>query len=114
MSKLSEMKCEACRSDAPKVTADEAREWLEQIQDWTMHEVDDVDRLTREFSFKDFAGSLAFTNKVGELAEQEGHHPQIVLEWGQATVSWWTHAINGLHQNDFVLAARTDDIYNQG
>jgi 4a-hydroxytetrahydrobiopterin dehydratase len=60
------------------------------------------------FTFNDFAGALAFTNRVGALAEAEGHHPAILTEWGKVTVTWWTHAISGLHRNDFIAAAKTD------
>jgi 4a-hydroxytetrahydrobiopterin dehydratase len=67
-----------------------------------------IKRLERTFKFKDFAQALAFTNKVGELAESEGHHPAILTEWGKVTVAWWTHKIKGLHQNDFAMAAKTD------
>ncbi|MEP0825876.1 MAG: 4a-hydroxytetrahydrobiopterin dehydratase, partial [Nitrososphaera sp.] len=62
----------------------------------------------KSFAFKDFAEALAFTNRVGAIAEQEGHHPDILTEWGKVTVSWWTHKIKGLHKNDFIMAAKTD------
>lgn len=67
-------------------------------------------KLSRSFKFRDFASALAFTQSVGEIAEQAGHHPVIVTEWGKATVTWWSHAIKGLHLNDFILAARTDEV----
>jgi 4a-hydroxytetrahydrobiopterin dehydratase len=69
-----------------------------------------IKRLEKSFKFKDFAEALAFTNKVGKMAEKEGHHPDILTEWGKVTVSWWTHKINGLHKNDFVMAAKTDSL----
>ena len=65
-------------------------------------------RLERAFTFSDFAAALAFTNRVGAAAEAEGHHPALLTEWGRVTVTWWTHAIRGLHRNDFVMAAKTD------
>jgi 4a-hydroxytetrahydrobiopterin dehydratase len=68
-------------------------------------------RLRRIFSFDDFAQALEFTNKVGVLAEEEGHHPALLTEWGRTTVTWWTHKIRGLHRNDFVMAAKTDVLY---
>jgi len=71
-------------------------------------EKDGIKRLERSFDFEDFVGALAFTNNVGELAEREGHHPDILTEWGRVTVSWWTHKIGGLHKNDFIMAAKTD------
>ena len=76
-----------------------------------MPEVAGVRRLERVFAFKDFAQALAFTNQVGELAEAEGHHPAILTEWGRVTVTWWTHKINGLHRNDFIMAAKTEAVY---
>ena len=81
-----------------------------QIPDWELIEVDGVKRLQRLFRFGDFAEALAFTNRVGELAEREGHHPQLVTEWGRTTVTWWTHKIRGLHRNDFIAAAKTDEL----
>jgi 4a-hydroxytetrahydrobiopterin dehydratase len=71
-----------------------------------------IKRLERTFKFKNFVQALAFTNKVGELAEAEGHHPAILTEWGKVTVTWWTHKIRGLHRNDFVMAAKTDRLYS--
>ncbi|MBV9691739.1 MAG: 4a-hydroxytetrahydrobiopterin dehydratase [Ktedonobacteraceae bacterium] len=67
--------------------------------------------LERVFTFKNFVEALAFSNKVGELAEQEGHHPALLSEWGKVTVTWWTHAMKGLHKNDFVMAACTDQLH---
>ncbi len=73
-----------------------------------------IRRLERAFRFADWAEALAFTNRVGALAEEADHHPAILIEWGRATVRWWTHVIGGLHRNDFILAARTDRLYQQG
>ena len=64
--------------------------------------------VTRIFHFPSFADALAFTNRVGVLAEEEAHHPALLTEWGQVTVTWWTHKIRGLHRNDFIMAAKTD------
>jgi 4a-hydroxytetrahydrobiopterin dehydratase len=107
---LTSERCEACRRDSPRVTDDEVRALKPQIPDWELVNVDGVDRLVRTFKFKDFASALAFTNRVGELAEAEGHHPKLVTEWGKAGVSWWTHKIGGLHRNDFIMAAKTDQL----
>lgn len=84
-----------------------------QTSDWTIVEVDHVPRLERTFRFKNFAQALVFTNRVGELAEAEEHHPQLLTEWGRVKVGWWTHAIKDLHQNDFIMAAKTDALYQQ-
>ena len=108
MSELAGEKCVACRRDAPRVTEAEIAELKPQIPDWQLEERDGIPRLEREYRFQDFVEALAFTNRVGELAEEEGHHPAILTEWGKVTVAWWTHKIRGLHRNDFIMAAKTD------
>jgi 4a-hydroxytetrahydrobiopterin dehydratase len=113
MTALQERKCSACERGAPTVTDEEIAEFHPQVPDWNLNEVDGVKQLERAFKFKNFRQALEFTNKVGEIAEEEGHHPAILTEWGKVTVTWWTHKIKGLHQNDFIMAARTDDLYNE-
>jgi 4a-hydroxytetrahydrobiopterin dehydratase len=108
MEKLAYQTCEACRVGAPTVTDEEMEEMKPQVPDWDVVERDGIPRLERVFTFPDFAAALAFTNRVGQLAEEAGHHPALLTEWGKVTVSWWTHKIRGLHRNDFILAARTD------
>jgi 4a-hydroxytetrahydrobiopterin dehydratase len=100
----------ACRPGAPGVTDAEITGLRTQIPDWELLEEDGIRRLRRVFRFDDFAGALAFTDRVGALAEEEGHHPTLLTEWGRTTVTWWTHAIRGLHRNDFVMAAKTDQL----
>jgi 4a-hydroxytetrahydrobiopterin dehydratase len=100
--------CVACRRDAPRVTDEEAAELRPMIPDWTTEEKDGVPRLVRTFRFPTFREALSFTNRVGELAEAEGHHPALLTEWGKVTVTWYTHKIRGLHRNDFIMAAKTD------
>lgn len=112
MTRLTEQSCEACRVGAPRVTAEEQDALLIEIPDWSVIRVDDVDQLQRVFRFPDFASAQAFTNQVADLAEAEGHHPAILLEYGQVAVRWWTHKIAGLHRNDFIMAARTDELFN--
>ena len=111
MTELTQEKCVACRADAPKVTDAEIAELRPKIPEWELAERDGIPRLERMFRFKNFAEALAFTLRVGELAEGEGHHPAILTEWGRVTVSWWTHKIRGLHRNDFIMAAKTDQLY---
>lgn len=108
MSDLSQFKCIACRGTEPTVTEAEIAEYHPQIPDWQIKEVDGMRRLERVFKFKNFSEALDFTNKIGAIAEEEGHHPLIVTEWGRVTVNWWTHKIKGLHKNDFIMAAKTD------
>jgi 4a-hydroxytetrahydrobiopterin dehydratase len=113
MESLAAMKCVACRRDAPTVTDEELAELLPQVPDWDLVEIDGIKRLQRVFAFDDFVQALAFTDSVGRLAEEEGHHPALLTEWGRTTVSWWTHKIKGLHRNDFIMAARTDQLYGR-
>jgi 4a-hydroxytetrahydrobiopterin dehydratase len=105
------MHCVACRKDAPAVTDDEIAELHPQIPGWNIVDLDGIKRLSRVFPFADFAQALDFTDKVGALAEEEGHHPALQTEWGRTTVTWWTHKIKGLHRNDFMMAAKTDELY---
>jgi 4a-hydroxytetrahydrobiopterin dehydratase len=100
----------ACRKDSPRATEAEIAELQPQIPAWTLVDQEDIPRLERSYRFKDFAQALAFTNKVGALAEQEGHHPAILTEYGKVAVSWWTHTIRALHRNDFIMAAKTDQL----
>jgi 4a-hydroxytetrahydrobiopterin dehydratase len=111
METLTEMKCVACRKGEPTVTSEEIAEFRTQVSDWEIVELDGIKSLRRVFSFDDFAQALEFTNQVGVLAEDEGHHPALLTEWGRTTVTWWTHKIRGLHRNDFVMAAKTDVLY---
>ncbi|VVM08559.1 4a-hydroxytetrahydrobiopterin dehydratase [Methylacidimicrobium cyclopophantes] len=108
---LTKERCVACRKDAPRLTDAEIAQLRKEVPLWKVEERDGIPILERVFSFPDFAAALRFTQRVGELAEQEGHHPAILTEWGKVTVSWWTHKIRGLHRNDFVMAAKTDGIY---
>ena len=108
MRTLSAERCVACRRDSPRVTEAEIAELKSEIPDWHLVEHDGIARLERVFHFPSFADALAFTNRVGGLAEEEGHHPALLTEWGRVTVTWWTHKIRGLHRNDFVMAAKTD------
>lgn len=108
MTGLASESCVACRADAPRVTGAALEALKSELPEWTVVERDGIARLERVFAFGSFAEALAFTNRVGALAEAAGHHPAITTEWGRATVAWWTHAIGGLHRNDFVMAAKTD------
>lgn len=112
MAKLAQMKCTACRGDDPPLTDAEIEKYLPQVPDWDLVEEDGIKKLQRTFKFRNFVEALDFTNAVGEAAEDEGHHPIITLTWGRATVTWYTHKIKGLHENDFIMAAKTDDLYD--
>ena len=113
MVNLSKETCEACHAGAPRISDLDLKTLMPKIPDWSIVVVDDIMRLTREFSFKNFEQAMAFSNRVGDIAEVAGHHPAILTEWGKVTVTWWTHKIKGLHKNDLIMAARTDDVFEQ-
>jgi 4a-hydroxytetrahydrobiopterin dehydratase len=111
MDTLSHLKCVACRADAPAATADDIAAWLPQLPEWKIVTREGVPNLERAFKFRNFQQALAFTAEVGDLAEEEGHHPDILTQWGKVTIWWSTHKIKNLHRNDFIMAARTDEIF---
>jgi 4a-hydroxytetrahydrobiopterin dehydratase len=111
LAELLEMKCVACRGGEPKLTESEISELQPQVAEWQVKEVNGEKRLERVFKFKNFAQALEFTNKIGAIAEEEDHHPLIITEYGRVTVDWWTHVIKGLHKNDFIMAAKSDYLY---
>lgn len=111
MTELSKQSCEACKADAPLISDEELKQLMPKIPDWEIIVVDNIMRLKREFKFKDFVSAMDFSNRVGEIAEEADHHPAILTEWGKVTVTWWSHKIKGLHKNDLIMAARTDEAY---
>ena len=110
---LSQSSCEACKVDAPMLSEQEIKELAPQIPSWMIHEEEGIKRLICSFAFSSYEDSVNFTNKVAKLAEEEDHHPEIVLEWGNVTVSWWSHKIKGLHKNDFICASKTDNLFKK-
>jgi 4a-hydroxytetrahydrobiopterin dehydratase len=109
--KLKLLGCEPCGKNAKKIEPSQQTEFMQQLPEWKILADNNIETLKREYTFKTFLEALAFTNKVGVLAEEFNHHPQIITQWGKTTVIWWTHSINNLHKNDFILAAKTDDLY---
>ena len=109
MNDLSSQSCEACQIDAPKVPQDQIQILLSEINGWFLIE-EPINKIQKIFSFKSYKDSVDFSNKVASLADDEDHHPQIILEWGKVTVIWWSHKIKGLHKNDFICAAKTDKL----
>jgi 4a-hydroxytetrahydrobiopterin dehydratase len=109
---LSQSSCEACRADAPKVSDEELKDLIGKIPDWNIEVRNNIMQLEKVFQFDSFVQALEFTNRVGGIAEQEGHHPSLLTEWGKVTVTWWSHKIKGLHRNDFIMAAKTDELYS--
>lgn len=111
MTDLAKQKCVPCESDIPPLTEDETSQLMGEVPNWQLVKSERIPRLRRTFDFKNFVTALEFTNKIGELAEDQGHHPVIELTWGEVTVQWWTHNIKGLHKNDFIMAAKTNEVY---
>lgn len=112
MEQLSHCRCQPCSGTSQPVANENLMELLEQVPEWQLVESDQgVRQLERTFTFKNFLQALEFSANVGHLAESEGHHPTLVTEWGKVTVRWWTHAISDLHENDFVMAAKTNSLY---
>jgi 4a-hydroxytetrahydrobiopterin dehydratase len=110
--KLAEMHCVACRPDSPKVEPEALEAFLRDYPNWEVIEREGgIPQLERVYKFKNYNQAQAFTNRVAALANVEDHHPALLLEWGKVTVTWWTHAIQGLHYNDLVMAAKTELAY---
>jgi 4a-hydroxytetrahydrobiopterin dehydratase len=110
MSELASKTCVPCRGDVPPVAGKELESLAMQVPKW---KVLDGHHIARQFDFPDFKQALVFVNKVGEIAEQQRHHPDIVLSWGKAEIITWTHKINGLTESDFILAAKIDALQSQ-
>ena len=107
MSQLSTKQCVPCRGGVPALKGDEIKPLLAELQGW---DVIDEHHLTKLYPFPDFAQGLAFVNRVGELAEEQGHHPEIFLTWGKVRIDIWTHKVGGLTESDFILAAKIDEL----
>jgi len=110
---LSKESCEACRAGAPTVSDEELPTLLAETPQWQIETRDGIRQLERLFTFNNFVDAMHFANKVGDLAEKANHHPALLVEWGKVTVTWWSHKIKGLHRNDFILAARTNELLNE-
>ena len=110
---MKDQQCNFCRSDAPKLSEQQARAELRVVPDWCLITEASELRLKREFSFPDFSSALAFTNRVGEFAESIGHHPDLLTRWGKVEVVWYTHKIGGVQQGDFLCAIETELLYQR-
>lgn len=113
MSQLSDMTPETIINEGYQLEQQELVYLLDQLDNWQIDQSTPEPQLVRSFKFKNFSEALAFTNRIGELAEQADHHPSILLEWGKVSVRWWTHKTGGLHINDFILAARTGQAFTE-
>lgn len=108
---LAGFNCVPCRGGEPPLDSQEIASLLPEVPEWEVNEEMGIPKLVRNFKFKNFAQAIEFTSQVGEIAEAEDHHPALLTEWGRVTVTWWTHKIKGLHRNDFIMAAKTDRLY---
>ncbi len=108
MSELASKSCVPCRGGVPPLKDEELASLQKQLQGWNVIE---EHHLTKTFTFPNFREALQFVNRVGQLAEEQGHHPDVFLAWGRVDVSTWTHKINGLTESDFILAAKIDQVY---
>ena len=106
---LASRKCQPCRGGVSPISREEAEGMLREIPGWDLEE--GATKIRRTFRFRDFAQAMEFTIKVGDLAEKEGHHPDIAVGWGYCTVVFQTHKIRALHENDFIMAAKVNTIH---
>ena len=111
MTELSKGTCSACEIGAPLVQHDQQIELLKNLDRWIIDN-SDISKLVKEFKFNNYEHSIAFTNLIADLAESQDHHPKITLELGSVCLEWWSHKIKGLHMNDFICAAKSDEIFH--
>ena len=102
------MSCCKCTVESPIISINEANRLVQFIPSWTLNNREFPHRLTREFIFKNFKDAVKFSVKIAELADEQDHHPKLIIEWGKVSIFWWTHSIKGLHLNDFIMAAKAD------
>ena len=107
MTDLTKMNCVPCKGGIPPLTDEQIRAWLPQVPQWQVIDQDGVPQLVRVFKVPNFSAALDLANRIVVIANQQDHHPTLLLEYRQVTVRWWTHAIHGLHANDFIMAAKT-------
>jgi len=112
MNELAQLHCIRVGASTPRLNENEIIQYKAKLPAWCTYEKDGEPRLEKVFKFGNFDQALAFTDKVAQAASVEDHHPAILTEWGKVTVTWWTHKIKGLHQNDFIMAAKTDQLYD--
>jgi 4a-hydroxytetrahydrobiopterin dehydratase len=111
MDELARLHCSRIEANTARLSEGKALDLMVNLPGWQIHEKGGEKRLEKAFEFDDFRKALAFTNQIAQVANEEDHHPAILTEWGKVTFSWWTHKIKGLHQNDFIMAARTEQLY---
>ena len=111
MTSLAEKKCVPCEGGDPALSESEARKLLQQVEGWELAQPKGGSaRIEKSFKFEGFMPGVDFVNKVARVAEDQGHHPDIFLKWGEVRITLWTHAVKGLSENDFILAAKIDQL----
>ncbi len=108
---LAKEHCQKITASSKPLNEAESSNMVDQLAGWNVFYKDGEPRLEKAYDFENFEKALEFTDEIGELANIEDHHPAILTEYGKVTVDWWTHKIKGLHRNDFIMAAKTDDLY---
>lgn len=107
---LEQKKCEPCISSAQKLTSEQSKEYLKELKGWHVVQDDNELKLFKKFELKNFEETMELVNKVASLAQQNGHHPIMLVEFRTLSIWWWTHKIGGLHENDFIMAAKVDEV----
>jgi 4a-hydroxytetrahydrobiopterin dehydratase len=110
MSSLLEKKCTACELGAPLVPDEKQNDLLKDLEGWLIDR-SNISKLSKTYKFSNYASTLNFVNLIAELSESEDHHPKMTVEWGKVSLEWWSHKIEGLHMNDFICAAKSDEIF---
>jgi 4a-hydroxytetrahydrobiopterin dehydratase len=111
MNELAQLHCSPIEANTPRLNEREVSEFTVKLPGWQTYVKDGELRLEKNFKFENFSQAVAFTDRVAQIANAEDHHPAILTEWGKVTVTWWTHKIKGLHQNDFIMAAKTEQLF---
>jgi 4a-hydroxytetrahydrobiopterin dehydratase len=113
MNKLVNEHCVPINATSHRLDDREVSELMTKVSGWKIFRQNEEPRLEKIYDFEDFKQALEFTQRIGMAADEENHHPSLLTEWGKVTVDWWTHKIKGLHRNDFVMAAKSDELYHQ-
>ena len=111
MDELAKLHCSPIGATTPRLNEHDVNQLKSKLPGWVTYEKGAGLRLEKAYEFEDFRKALAFTNQVAQVANEEDHHPALLTEWGKVTVTWWSHKIRGLTQNDFIMAAKTEQIY---
>ncbi len=111
MTDLNAQILQACDGTCKALPEDSINRLLQELPEWQLITEESINKISRSYHFSDFCSALSFCNRIAALAEEANHHPRLCLEWGKLHACWWTHSVKGLHINDFIMAARSDDAY---